>query len=279
MKDLKKSIYLLLAGLLSLGFVACSDDDEPEQKTEVKLAILDTDPKVTYVSEGSFELTVQLTGNEETPKAEDFSIVPCSDKSSGFHFKWDTTEKGDMIFNRAKSSFNITGIRAGEKADTYVLTVDYTTTGAMEAIYAKNQLAYNHKLSQDTFKYSYIGYGHKSVGVPLTTLKKGEVPVSLKINVASAYEKLGIDPKEVHGVEGRHYPFAGVYGNTILEQREWEKHDDIFIGIGQNGAGVPSITILGAPKFETGIIHFVQLVISLGKSEYAAIHVPVLITE
>lgn len=32
MKDLKKSIYLLLAGLLSLGFVACSDDDEPEQK-------------------------------------------------------------------------------------------------------------------------------------------------------------------------------------------------------------------------------------------------------
>lgn len=92
---------------------------------------------MTYVSEGSFELTVQLTGNEETPKAEDFSIVPCSDESSGFHFKWDTTEKGDMIFNRAKSSFNITGIRAGEKADTYVLTVDYTTTGAMEAIYAK----------------------------------------------------------------------------------------------------------------------------------------------
>lgn len=279
MKDLKKSIYLLLAGLLSLGFVACSDDDEPEQKPEVKLTILDTDEKITYVSEGSFELTVQLTGNEETPKAEDFSVVPCSDKSSGFHFKWDTTEKGDMIFNRAESSFNVTGIRAGEKADTYVLTVDYTTTGAMEAIYAKNQLAYNHELSQDTFKYSYIGYGHKSVGVPLTTLKKGEVPVTLIIDVKSAYEELGIAPQEVHMVEGRHYPFAGVYGDTILGQSEWEKHDDVFVGVGMSGTGVPSINILGARNLETGIIHFVQLVISLGKSEYAAIHVPVLITE
>lgn len=287
MNVLRKSFYLLLAGVLTCGFTACSsDDDDNEPEVKVELSLLDTKQVTTFVSKGSFELPIQLTGITGMPKAADFTLLSMSHRGGNVKFKWDITESDGLSTPEEEPKLTVTGVSKGDGQDEYILTVDYDATVTMTSK-GDIQLYYDgNNKAAETFAFSCQAYAQHTAALPVQTYKKSDVPVSLSINVQKAYEQLNVSPKDVHMVEGRHAIYAGIYGDEMLDIEKnadgWNKYDNVFLGVGYSDASdlnTPVITILGADHLETGITHFVQLILSLGHGEYAAIHVPILYTE
>ena len=124
----KTGRYLMLAVLPAM-LAACSDDEE--NKPEVKLTLTEPISHVTFVSKGSIELPVRISGIETDPEVSDFMVLPTSVSADNIHFDWDQTEPaGDLPMGEIKD-LKVSDVREGEDEGSYILTVDYDATGNM----------------------------------------------------------------------------------------------------------------------------------------------------
>lgn len=278
MNALKNSICLLAASVLVAFTTACSSDEKPEQP-KVECALQQTGPVITYVSKGTFEIPIQLKGNTEAPKASDFAIQASTQTTESFRFDWDTTEEGEQ-FPTHQVKLSVSGVHEGEETGTYILTIDYDTSGYMDVRYSGIHLYYQNSETTQTFLFSCQTYAQQTIALPVHTLKKAEVPTTLRIEVETAYKQLGLSAEEIHATQGRYGLYGGTYGSEILEKSALKyEGKTIFLGCGYNEHQAPVVSLLGAQSIEPGITYFVQLVISLGQGNYAAIHIPILVTE
>lgn len=279
MKVLKKALFLALAGILSLGIIACEDANK-NKDGEVEISLQKTEIETSFVSKGSFELPITMKGISEMPAAEDFSFDGTMGNTD-FHFDWDTTpdtgEEGMGDFSLLK----VTKVSQGENTDSYILTVEYDCTGHMESVYREMKLYYKNEYnaSAESFNFTCGPMAQRTAALSVQKFDKNNTDPETFINVESAYNELGINPKDVHMVKGRYGIYAGIYGDEEINLEEpgcWDDYDSAFVGVGFHNDAA-SVTVMGISNLKPGITHFIQLILALGEDQYAAIHVPVLV--
>lgn len=279
MKLLKKTLFLTFAGIIALGFTACEEANK-DKDGKVEISLQKTEIETSFVSKGSFELPITMKGISDMPAAQDFSLDGTMGNMN-MHFDWDSTpetgEEGTGDFSLLK----VTKVSQGENTDSYVLTVEYDCSGYMESIYREMQLYYRNEsnVSSESFNFRCSPMAQRTAVLPVQEFDRNNAGPETFINVESAYNELGINPKDVHTVNGRYGIYAGIYGDEELnleEQGSWIDYDDAFVGVGYHNDEA-SVTVMGISSLKPGITHFVQLILALGEDQYAAIHVPILV--
>ena len=276
----KTGRYLMLAVLPAM-LAACSDDEE--NKPEVKLTLTEPISHVTFVSKGSIELPVRISGIETDPEVSDFMVLPTSVSADNIHFDWDQTEPaGDLPMGEIKD-LKVSDVREGEDEGSYILTVDYDATGNMSVSYSDVYVFYGDAKSDMAFGLSYEGMSQNAVAMPVQTCKKSELGMRWRIDMTQIYKDLDIKFEDVY-INRLHKLYAGIDGDKSLDLDRGSHWENLGVILGTGyyenvDTKVSYINLLNPVSFETGVHYFIQFIIGKGNSEYVAVHVPILITE
>lgn len=277
MKLLKNSFFLLIAGMLTFGITACEETGTTES---IKISLQKTEIETSFVSKGSFELPITMKGISEIPAAQDFSFDGMMGNAD-IHFDWDTTPESETDDMGDFAKLTVSKVSQGEKADSYILTVEYDCEGHMESVYREMILYYKGETgtSTESLNFRCAPMAQRTAALQVQKFDRNNSEPEIFINVESAYKELGIDPKDVHMVKGRFSIYAGIYGDDELnleKPNRWEDYDSALVGVGYHN-GEACIAIRGISTLKPGITHFTQLILALGENQYAAIHVPILV--
>lgn len=279
MKLLKKTLCLAFAGIIALGFTACEEADKGKDG-KVEISLQKTEIETAFVSNGSFELPITMKGISEMPAAQDFSLDGTMGNAD-IRFDWDTTPESETDDMGDFAKLTVSKVSQGENADSYILTVEYNCEGHMESVYREMTLYYKGETgtSNESFNFRCAPMAQCTAALPVQKFDRDNSDPEIFINVESAYKELGINPKDVHTVNGRYAIYAGIYGDDELnleEQDAWDDYDNAFLGVGYHNDEA-SVTVMGISNLKPDSVHFAQLILALGNDQYAAIHVPILV--
>lgn len=269
--------------MLAVSVASCGNDDkENEPDTpKITLSIKNDKPLVSFVSKGSFEIPVHMTGLKSTPTAQDFTILAPSVSCSNFVFDWDDTGS-EQETDAPANGLKVTAVAETDQPQEYILTVAYDATGNMSVDYNEAFIYYDQTTKSLTpFNFLCEPLAQQCFEYPVQTYKRSELTSKLVIDVKKAYDELGISY-----LPDNHAIYAGTYSDTQIDpengKSHWKEHKDVIISVGAQNPGTSDesqhISIYSPAKLNSGTTYFLQLITTLGQGNYAAIHVPFIIT-
>ena len=271
---------------MSMGFTACSDDDDnPPAQSDVKINITQAIDFETLVSEGTFEVPVTITGNDKAPKASDFHIMPKSTSFSNMILDWDTATPADTDQPWTKpAGLSVSSITAGAKNNSYILTVKYDANGVMDAEYDDCYLMYGTATSSNSFDFEYEGLAQESIGMNPVTYSKADGS-SLSITIDDALAQLGITLDKFSELYRSLY--VGVrngYELELMKSSEFSHEYNAFpssgFGFENDGTVTRSfIKVSGIGNLPVGQIFELHLIIRTEPGKYVAVNAPFMLTE
>lgn len=288
-KHLSAMLTILATVLLLPSLSACSDDKDEPQPVPVTIEPVGENSFVSFISTGSFDITVKMTGLEGKPDPAEFTFFPETQSNSNLVFNWDE-ESTDPAPAPELKPLSVSAVEQGEEPGEYILTLDYDLTGNMSAFWSGVRIGYGKAISVKTISFHYEGMAQKSVAMPVETVRKSETN-EFSVDIREGLKSLGLesydDYEDIFAYHGCNYLYVGLESDdTLSPDDKWKDYPGADPSIGtsyvEEGGSVITIPLLmvnGINALDAGKTYYLHYVIRLGDAQYGALHQPLRVEE